>query len=131
MILHVIDNLYPEAGGPTTVVVEFVRHQARMGHKVAVLCSNGPRKPEQRAALEERWRGLGIEFLEVGSLPRAQRAGAVREIIDRLKPELIHIHCVWEAIVRHVAFYASKRKIPYVLSTHGMLHPYAITQKRW
>ncbi len=37
MILHVIDNLYPEAGGPTTVVVEFVRHQARMGHKVAVL----------------------------------------------------------------------------------------------
>ena len=131
MILHVIDNLYPEAGGPTTVVVEFVRHQARMGHKVAVLCSNGPRKPEQRAALEERWRGLGIEFLEVGSLPRAQRAGAVREIIDRLKPELIHIHCVWEAIVRHVALYAGKRKIPYVLSTHGMLHPYAITQKRW
>jgi len=130
MILHVIDNLYPEAGGPTTVVVEFVRQQAMMGRKVTVLCSNGPRKPEQRAALEERWAGLGVEFIEVGTLPRAQRAQAARDAVDRVKPSIIHIHCVWEPVVRHVALYARKRRIPYVLSTHGMLHPYAIAQKR-
>ena len=131
MILHVIDNLYPEAGGPTTVVVEFVRQQAMMGRKVTVLCSNGPRKPEQRAALEERWAGLGVEFIEVGMLPRAQRAQAARDAVDRVKPSIIHIHCVWEPVVRHVALYARKRRIPYVLSTHGMLHPYAIAQKRF
>ncbi len=131
MILHVIDNLYPEAGGPTTVVVEFVRQQAMMGRKVTVLCSNGPRKPEQRAALEERWAGLGVEFIEVGTLPRAQRAQAARDAVDRVKPSIIHIHCVWEPVVRHVALYARKRRIPYVLSTHGMLHPYAIAQKRF
>jgi len=28
MILHVIDNLYPESGGPTTVAIEFVRGTA-------------------------------------------------------------------------------------------------------
>ncbi len=131
MILHVIDNLYPEAGGPTTVVVEFVRQQAMMGRKVTVLCSRGPRKPEQRAALEERWAGLGVEFIEVGTLPRAQRAQAARDAVDRVKPSIIHIHCVWEPVVRHVALYARKRRIPYVLSTHGMLHPYAIAQKRF
>ncbi len=130
MILHVIDNLYPEAGGPTTVVIEFVRQQAQMGKRVAVLCAHGPRLPAQRAALEERWRGMDIEFIEVGTAPRSKRAGAARDAIRRLDPTIIHIHCVWEPIVRHVALYARKSSIPYVLSTHGMLHPYAIAQKR-
>ncbi len=108
------------------MVMELAHHQALMGQKVAVLCSYGPRKPEQRMALEERWRGCGIEFLEIGSESRARRAHAVREVIDRLNPEIIHIHCVWESIVRHAALHARKRRIPYVLSTHGMLHPYAL-----
>ena len=112
------------------MVMELAHHQALMGQKVAVLCSYGPRKPEQRMALEERWRGCGIEFLEVGSESRTRRAHAVREVIDRLNPEIIHIHCVWESIVRHAALHARKRRIPYVLSSHGMLHPYALAQKR-
>jgi glycosyltransferase involved in cell wall biosynthesis len=130
MILHVIDNLYPESGGPTTVAIEFVRAQARMGRKAAVLCTKAPRKPEQRAALEERWRGLGVEYIVLEDTPRAARANAARSAIDRLKPDIIHIHCVWEGLLRHVAHHARRRRIPYVLSTHGMLHPYALAQKR-
>ncbi|MFM2165359.1 MAG: hypothetical protein RL325_1796 [Planctomycetota bacterium] len=130
MILHVIDNLYPESGGPTTVAIEFVRAQARMGRRVAVLCTKAPRKPEQRAALEARWAGLGIEYLVLEDLPKPQRAAAARGHVDRLRPEVIHIHCVWEGLLRHVAHHARRRGIPYVLSTHGMLHRYALAQKR-
>lgn len=129
MILHVIDNLHPESGGPTTVAIEFVRAQAKLGHRTAVLCTKARRKPEQRAALEERWRGLGVEYIVLEDLPKSQRARAAREVIDRLKPDIIHIHCVWEALLRHVALHARARRIPYVLSTHGMLHPYALSQK--
>jgi glycosyltransferase involved in cell wall biosynthesis len=130
MILHVIDNLYPESGGPTTVAIEFVRAQARMGRKVAVLCTKAPRKPEQRAALEARWQGLGVEFVELESQPKSARAKAARDTVDRIKPDIIHIHCVWEGLLRHVTAHARARRIPYVLSTHGMLHPYALAQKR-
>ena len=49
MILHVIDNLRPESGGPPTVAIEFVRQQARMGRRTAVMITNPPSKPEQRA----------------------------------------------------------------------------------
>ena len=129
MILHVIDNLYPESGGPTTVAIEFVRAQAMMGRKTAVLCTKAPRKPEQRAALAERWSGLDIEYVVLEDLPPSKRAAAARAAVDRLKPDIIHIHCVWEALLRHVAYYARRRRIPYVLSTHGMLHPYALAQK--
>lgn len=129
MILHVIDNLYPESGGPPTVAIEIVRQQAIMGRKVALLCSHAPRKPEQRALLAERWKGLDIEYIVLDDLAQGGVAGA-RAAIDRLRPDVIHIHCMWEALVRQMASHARKRGIPYVLSTHGMLHPFVLAQKR-
>lgn len=130
MILHVIDNLYSESGGPPTVAIEFVRQQARMGRRTAVLITNAPRKPDQRALLAERWKGLDIEYIVLEERPPSERHSAARAHIDRLAPEIIHIHCMWEALVRQVAAHARRRRIPYVLSTHGMLHPYALAQKR-
>lgn len=130
MILHVIENLFPESGGPPTVVIEFARHQARSGRKVAVICNRGPRKPEQRAALMEMWRGLPIDFTDFSLLDPADRRGAMDQQLDRLQPKIIHIHCMWESFVRTTAAKARRRGVPYVLSTHGMLHPYVLAQKR-
>jgi glycosyltransferase involved in cell wall biosynthesis len=50
--------------------------------------------------------------------------------LERLQPKIIHIHCMWESFVRTTAANARRRSLPYVISTHGMLHPYAIAQKR-
>ncbi len=129
MILHIIDNLYPESGGPPTVAIELVRQQAIMGRKVAILCTHAPRKPEQRALLAERWRGLDIEYIVLDDLAEGGAKGA-RAAMDRLQPEIVHIHCMWEALVRRMAAHARRRGIPYVLSTHGMLHPFVLAQKR-
>ncbi len=129
MILHIIDNLYPESGGPPTVAIELVRQQAIMGRKVAILCTHAPRKPEQRALLAERWRGLDIEYMVLDGMLEGGVNDA-RAAMDRLRPRIVHIHCMWEALVRQMAAHARKRGIPYVLSTHGMLHPYALAQKR-
>lgn len=130
MILHVIENLFPESGGPPTVVIEFARHQARSGRRVAVICNRGPRKPEQRAALMETWRGLPIDFTDFSLLDASSRSGAMDRQLERLQPKIIHIHCMWESFVRTTAANARRRSLPYVISTHGMLHPYAIAQKR-
>jgi glycosyltransferase involved in cell wall biosynthesis len=129
MILHIIDNLYPESGGPPTVAIELVRQQARMGKKVAILCTHAPRKPEQRTLLAERWHGLDIEYIVLDDLSEGGARGA-RASVDRLQPEIVHIHCMWEGLVRQMAAHARNRRIPYVLSTHGMLHPFVLAQKR-
>ena len=126
MILHVIDNLFAERGGPTTVAIEFARQQAKFGRKVAMLSGKPMANDEQRAALAQRWSGLGIEFIELGG----GGSETADSVIARLKPEVVHIHCVWDGVLRHAAKSALRRRVPYVLSTHGMLHPYALAQKR-
>lgn len=126
MILHVIDNLFAERGGPTTVAIEFARQQAKLGHRLAMLSGKPMASAEQRSALEKRWDGLGIEFIELG----APGVTSTADVIARIKPDVIHIHCVWDSVLRQSAAVARVRGIPYVLSTHGMLHPYALAQKK-
>jgi glycosyltransferase involved in cell wall biosynthesis len=129
MIVHVIDNLLPEMGGPTSVVIELARHQALAGERVAVVCRVGPREQAARAALDRSWAGTGVEFVEVPSDAAGQR-GALASALDRLRPRVVHLHCVWERILRVASSEAARRGIPRVTSTHGMLHPYALGQKR-
>lgn len=130
MILHLIENLFPESGGPPTVVIEFARHQALSGRKVAILCNRGPARPEQHEALMRAWEGAPIDYTDISRLPPDRRSGALEREIARLDPKVMHIHCMWEAFVRHSAAIARRRRVPYVLSTHGMLHPYVLGQKR-
>lgn len=45
--------------------------------------------------------------------------------------DLLHLHGVWDPIVLAVAKVAIKMNVPFVLTPHGMLDPWAIAQKRW
>jgi glycosyltransferase involved in cell wall biosynthesis len=45
-------------------------------------------------------------------------------------PELLHVHALWNMFSHHVAVYAKKHKIPYIVSSHGMLAPWALRHKR-
>lgn len=129
MILHVIDNLLPEMGGPTSVVIELARHQALAGNRVAVACRVAPKEPAARAALERSWAGTGVDLIEVPGDAAGQRR-ALAAALDKLRPRVVHLHCVWERILRMASSEAARRGIPRVTSTHGMLHPYALGQKR-
>jgi len=132
-ILHVIEDLKPESGGPTTVVVELARQQAVSGDRVSVLCLEGPSTPEQRAHLESNWRSAGIQLLEVGSMGMPSQT-AVATGIREARPDVIHLHGVWSSLLRWSAAEARKRGLIYVVSTHGMLHPDVLKHgrlKKW
>lgn len=43
----------------------------------------------------------------------------------------IHIHGIWQEHCSIAASVARKLGIPYVISAHGMLEPWALNQKRW
>lgn len=130
MILHVIDSLLPEKGGPTSVVIELARHQALAGHRVAVLSNSASQSDAGREAVRRSWSGLDVSLIETppGAVARAR---AVRDTVRSTRPSVVHLHCVWEGMLRAAAAAAQELGIPCVASTHGMLHPYAIAQKRW
>jgi glycosyltransferase involved in cell wall biosynthesis len=127
VIVHVIDDLLPESGGPTTVVVELTRQQALAGMKVGVVCRRAPAGGVESPSLRAAWAGLDIAFEEL----RPQSSWSVRKrllasTLARWQPRVLHLHCMWERLVRETAIIARRNQVPWVLSTHGMMHPQAI-----
>lgn len=123
MVVHVIDNLSPASGGPTTAVLELARHQATCGEAVAVL----RRGKDRYADLPDRWRRLPIELVDVPI------AGGTRFLAGAIRsrgPRIVHLHGIWDSIVRQAARASSGVGVPWVISSHGMLHPRALAQGR-
>ena len=65
---------------------------------------------------------------------RCQRLGFSRQIRQALEasdpPGLVHLHGLWRLYHAQAARYAGKHGISTVVSTHGMLEPWALDRKR-
>ena len=129
MIIHVIDNLRPASGGPTTVVIQLAEKQAEAGKQVHVICREGPDVPSERESLERRWDRAGIGWTETCSIPFSRRSAEIEARIAAMTPRVVHLHCVWEGILRSAQAACRRINTPTVMSTHGMLHPYVLGQK--
>jgi glycosyltransferase involved in cell wall biosynthesis len=129
MIVHVIDNLRPASGGPTTVVLQLAEQQAAAGKRVHVICREGPDIASERESLERRWGRAGIGWMEVNSTPIGSRRRHIEACIAGLSPHVVHLHCVWEGILRSAHAACQRISVPTVMSSHGMLHPYVLAQK--
>ncbi len=110
MIVHVIANLHAASGGPTTAVVELAREQAGTGESVRVIVDEASADP---APILERWLGRDVRFA-----PR----------LEDLRPRVVHLHGVWDPILRRTAATCASSGLPWVVSSHGMLHPFTLGQ---
>ena len=48
-----------------------------------------------------------------------------------IKPDIVHIHSLWNPIMHSGCVYARKNNIPYIISPHGMLTPWALRHSWW
>ena len=110
MIAHVIANLHASSGGPTTAVVELAREQAGTGESVRVIVDEAPADP---APILGRWSGRDVRFAP--------------DLKD-LRPRVVHLHGVWDPILRRTAATCAGSGLPWVVSSHGMLHPFTLGQ---
>lgn len=86
----------------------------------------------------ERQRAGGLE-LAIRSLERFLRnAGftvclnpAVAKAESRERPDVVHFHGLWQPAFLQISALCRRRRIPYVVSPHGMLEPWAWCHKRW
>lgn len=46
-------------------------------------------------------------------------------------PDLLHIHGLWQPHCHGSAQAARRLRLPYMISAHGMLEPWALAQKKW
>jgi len=130
-IFHVIPNLDPSAGGPTTALIGMASAQARAGLDVSVLTTwRQGQSPDVDKGLEQ----AGVKVTQVGPVAGAlRRHSDLTNQIDRLvgDADVVHIHSVWEEPQHLAARAAIKQGKPYIFTPHGMLDPWSLAQKKW
>ncbi len=86
--------------------------------------------PVQKAGgLELAIRHLEGFLLRAGVTVRSN--SPLEQLANRNDRELIHFHGVWQPVFLKVFAHCRRARIPYVVSPHGMLEPWAWRHKRW
>ena len=126
--LEVVSHLHPKYGGLSAAVpalgaaVEAVSGKAV---SLAAFCAEGEQfMPAAAAALD-------IRHLPFGRRPFTRdRAAGERFQAMVAASSIVHIHGLWQHSTAHTAALARQFKRPYIVSAHGMLEPWALSQKR-
>ena len=128
-VLQVTQGLGSGLGGTAVFVAQLSNQLVERGVAVSVVALSSDRGEEPEAPLDPRVRVHQFE-------PRAgRRLGFSRELGSALgrwsPPDLVHIHGLWQLHHAQVARYAFRHRVPIVVSTHGMLEPWALQRSRW
>lgn len=120
-IAHIIRSLDPNAGGPPMVVARLAAEMARQGQQVRVIANAVPDAQPRIDAMIRSIPGADqIRFEPVTDLKS--------QIADS---QILHLHGVWDPILKSAATAAHRQGIPYVIAPHGMLDPWSLSQKSW
>lgn len=135
-VCHVIGSIDPANGGPSTVIGRVASAQAALDAAVHVIGScASDRVGVTREAIS---RVPGIERVDLTLLtPPASRLARLRaahytgafEALPR--PDIVHLHGVWDAPLVRVSARCRARSIPYLVRPAGMLDYWSLSQKAW
>lgn len=128
--LHLVANAAVTSGGEGLAALRYAESIARAGCAVTFL-SKHIADDHVSAALEkgsfdqQRVPGRYNLLLELFDQYRF-----IQNICEYRKIDLIHLHGIWSPMLVVAALIARKRHIPFVISPHGCLEPWALSYKR-
>lgn len=136
-VIHVISDVSPKSGGPTTAALGMCRALVRSGVEVSLFTTNiderGTVRPLSRPATLEvplarpiLDAGFQIQYFPV-TWPSFFRLSpemgrALRNRIDSV--DLLHVHSLFVYPTLMAGFLARQKGVPYVVRPHGTLAPY-------
>src|SRR2546426_6223596 len=130
-IVHIISNLDPRSGGPTTALLGLAAAQRRAGLDVEVISTftpqHNPDIAQQLEAANVKVHLIGPVHGRLGRHP--QLAPTLTQIIAG--KDMVHIHALWEEIQHQAAVAARRAGAPYIFRPCGMLDPWSLSQSRW
>ena len=127
-ILHVISGLDPENGGPTFALVGLAEAQRRAGLDVSVIATW---QIKSGFPLAERLRAADVKVELIGQAHgKLSRHPDLAAAVDRAVAgaDVVHVHALWEEIQHQASRAAQRRGVPYVVTPHGMLAPWSLSQ---
>lgn len=135
-VLHVVRSLDPAAGGVPVIALKLATAQAVEGHDVHLLTYATPKaEGDVKAMLRQvpdsdrvERRSLPAES-PVETLLGGSAAAVARTVVRGF--DVVHMHGMWEMLLVRVAAECRRAGVPYVVTPHGMLDPWSLSQSRW
>lgn len=135
-ILHVISSVESTNGGPPVIVSRLASAQSRLGC-ACTLYSHEPRAGV-RTVIDELPSIPGgssvttvycsAERGAVSSLLRSATYRVSRSLVADF--DVVHLNGLWDPMLWRVAYECRTLSVPYVVTIHGMLHPWSLRQSR-
>lgn len=122
-VLHVVGGLDPNAGGPSRSVAGLCKGLSEIGGDVALFVHDP----------------FGLEHADVGgcrvfqghgmSAPRKICREDFVKVITAWRPDLVHIHGIWNLFLHDDIKICVRRNIPYIITPRGSLDAWSVKQK--
>lgn len=119
-VLHIVSSISRTGGGPSRSVQGLVAGLQAEGVEAYLLAI----KP-----LGEPWVD-GVKYFRC--IGKMKWFGVQKDIecaIDEIKPDLIHIHSIWQLMLHFGAAAARKKGVPYIIAPRGTLEKWSLNQK--
>lgn len=115
------------AGGLFESVRRLVQELQKTGIGVSVL---GTRDEFTDTDIHE-WEPVPVRALKAVGPRQFGYSPDFLRLLNSLRPEILHTHGIWIYPSIAATIYARRRSIPYMISPHGMLDPWAVRNSRW
>jgi glycosyltransferase involved in cell wall biosynthesis len=134
-IVHVISSIDPAQGGPQSGCVRLAAAQSALGHDVHIISYGGieVQKRAFKSAQDAPFFSL-IHWHLLDDPDRKEQilcvkgSGQLHQVLQGAS--FVHIHGVWEPILRNAASAARRNRVPYCVQPHGMLDVWSMKQKQ-
>lgn len=126
-VIHVSSSMSRAGGG----VSESVRLLSKVlgsadGFDARVFALEDDRSAEDLPA----WNGAPVSIYPVWPPRRFAFSSALHAALVAAKPDLVHVHGLWMGHCLAVHLWSRLTKIPYIVTPHGMLHPWILRRSR-
>ena len=124
--LQVLSHIDPRYGGLSAAVPALAASLTRSGFHISVAAFTAPDEHAQPGELAAGQ----LSCWPLGRRPwlNAHLRASFRSTLSLA--DAVHIHGLWEQSTAQAAATARSLQIPYILSAHGMLEPWALNNKR-
>lgn len=66
----------------------------------------------------------------VDGVTRFENGGVFEEVVQRVEPDIVHLHGIWSTALHRCAVSCRRLGIKYVIAPRGMLEPWSLQQKK-
>lgn len=105
--------------------------QVRAGLEVSIVATWTTNPcPEVVADLESR--GIRVTHIGAAKNPMSRHPETARRLEELVgRADVVHVHAMWEEIQHLACREAGRQGVPYVMTPHGMLDPWNMSNRRW